>query len=185
MLVLNCEQKLVAKDDRSFVKHCTLTFVSCFCVWLTVRLFSISLKAKDIQQMVKLEEEMDRRPATVVWATETKTQASTHPHEETHTDTGAEILRHREPSTVHRGKKILPTSLFDLDLLKVKSQTHCSPPHLFLLCSLTQASCPLHPPANSVPLSHRCLLLSDSLTTYQVRKKVTSQNQTHPLLHST
>uniref|UniRef100_A0A8C9ZLK5 1-phosphatidylinositol 4,5-bisphosphate phosphodiesterase n=1 Tax=Sander lucioperca TaxID=283035 RepID=A0A8C9ZLK5_SANLU len=34
------------------------------CVCLTV--FSVSSKAKDMQQMVKLEEEMDRRPATVV-----------------------------------------------------------------------------------------------------------------------
>lgn len=30
-----------------------------------------------MQQMVKLEEEMDRRPATVVWATETHTQTHT------------------------------------------------------------------------------------------------------------
>lgn len=33
-----------------------------------------------MQQMVKLEEEMDRRPATVVWATETETQVHTHTH---------------------------------------------------------------------------------------------------------
>lgn len=44
-------------------------------------------KAKDMQQMVKLEEEMDRRPATVVWATETETQVHTHTHTQSYTHT--------------------------------------------------------------------------------------------------
>lgn len=39
-------------------------------LWLTGFILS---KARDMQQMVKLEEEMDRRPATVVWMTETDT----------------------------------------------------------------------------------------------------------------
>lgn len=48
-------------------------------LWLTGFILS---KAKDMQQMVKLEEEMDRRPATVVWMTETDTHAITHTHKQ-------------------------------------------------------------------------------------------------------
>lgn len=49
-------------------------------------MFFVPSKAKDMQQMVKLEEEMDRRPATVVWATETETQTHTHTlNKHTHT----------------------------------------------------------------------------------------------------
>lgn len=57
-------------------------------------LFSISPKAKDIQQMVKLEEEMDRRPATVVWATDRVTgpHMYTPTHSYTHTQSSAETL---------------------------------------------------------------------------------------------
>lgn len=41
-----------------------------------------------MQQMVKLEEEMDRRPATVVWAAETHEHKRTLVH--SHTQEGAE-----------------------------------------------------------------------------------------------
>ena len=58
-----------------------------------------------MQQMVKLEEEMDRRPATVVWATETETQAHTHTHIHTHT------CRCRKHSTADSPSTSLPTSL--------------------------------------------------------------------------
>lgn len=39
----------------------------------------LMLQAKEMQQMVKLEAEMDRRPATIVWNSKTQTEAAT-PH---------------------------------------------------------------------------------------------------------
>lgn len=69
---------------RWILRNCNVCLSNCVFIYS---------KAKDMQQMVKLEEEMDRRPATVVWATETETQV--HTHSRIHTHAGAE--------TLHRG----------------------------------------------------------------------------------
>ena len=59
------------------------------------------LQAKEMQQMVKLEAEMDRRPATVVWNSRTQTETT-------------ELLRQRAPpASEHRfhGRKLMSSAL--------------------------------------------------------------------------
>ena len=47
----------------------------------TCKVLFLMWQAKEMQQMVKLEAEMDRRPATVVWNSRTQTETTEPPHQ--------------------------------------------------------------------------------------------------------
>lgn len=84
-----------------------------------------------MQQMVKLEEEMDRRPATVVWATETSPHKNTVIHTCSWRNTTTDC-----PLTQ------------TLTLLTSHSELFCHPPAYFF-------AAPANPPTNFIPLSHQ------------------------------
>lgn len=130
----------------------------CLSLWLTVLILS---KAKDMQQMVKLEEEMDRRPATLVWMTETHTHTHTSscrnntdcpitlyydPHlffTSTDKHTGQPHHHHHHPATAHTPPTRFtpPAVTFAYDWKSFSGRIHipvcrlCFSPSLAMFCS--------------------------------------------------